>query len=248
MIGIAASVSLSSHSLTFVHDAQSKVLADRAVEAMGGRENYDNTRYLSWVFFAKRFHLWDKFTGNIRIESGTGDLVLMNVHSKIGRAWQKGVEITKQSVLLEKMQWAYNVWINDSYWLVMPYKLHDPGVRLVYARADKTEDGRAAQVSTMTFDNVGVTPNNKYEVYFDDESGLVSAFAYFVQVADVSPSFNMPWANWQQYGNILLSDSRGERNVGPVQVFEQLPEPVFSEFIPALDSQGTSINGAKILR
>ena len=52
---------------------------------LAGRRNWDNTRYLTWRFFGSRRHVWDKWTGDIRIESAEY-LVLMNVHSQEGRA------------------------------------------------------------------------------------------------------------------------------------------------------------------
>ena len=67
-----------------------------------------------------------------------------------------------ETELKEALDNAYAAWINDSYWVVMPYKLQDPGVKLTYTREDKTEDGKDAHVLTMTFDSVGLTPQNKY--------------------------------------------------------------------------------------
>ena len=66
-------------------DAQAVAVADRVMERLGGRRNWDNTRYLTWRFFGSRRHVWDKWTGDIRIESAEY-LVLMNVHSQEGRA------------------------------------------------------------------------------------------------------------------------------------------------------------------
>ena len=48
-------------------------------------------------------------------------------------------------------------WINDTYWLVMPFKLKDSGVTLKYVGDGKTQAGDDADVLAMTFKNVGVT-------------------------------------------------------------------------------------------
>ena len=41
---------------------------------------------------------------------------------------------------------AHGAWINDSYWLVMPYKLLDPGVRLRHLGERTTSEGETADV------------------------------------------------------------------------------------------------------
>jgi hypothetical protein len=35
-----------------------------------------------------------------------------------------------------------SLWINDAYWLVMPWKLQDPGVTLSYVKTDTLQMGK----------------------------------------------------------------------------------------------------------
>ena len=227
-------------------DKRAMAIADASVNAIGGRENYNNTRYLSWVFFGKRFHVWDKYTGDIRIEYGKGDLLLMNVHTKQGRVWENGQEIIDKAQLKKKLDWGYKVWINDSYWVVMPFKLHDDGVNLAYTREDMSLDGRPVDVLTMTFNDVGVTPENKYEVFFDKETKRFSEFAYYPTIDTKEPRFRMPWKNWKTHGNIMLSDDRGEAGMAPINIFMTLPATIFTSQQPAKTPSGKIIEGAII--
>lgn len=227
-------------------DAKALRIADESVKAMGGRENYNNTRFITWVFFGNRFHVWDKYTGDIRIEYGKQNILLMNIHSKKGRAWEGGVEITEAVALADKMNWGYETWINDSYWVVMPYKLHDTGVTLRYTREDKSLTGRSVDVLTMTFEDVGVTPDNKYEVFFDKETKLLSEFSYYPTSDTSTPKFRLPWNNWQYYDKIKLSDSRGKRGMAPINVYSQLPKSVLTTNKPAKTIMGVAITGAMI--
>ena len=110
----------------------------------------------------------------------------------------------------------------------MPYKLKDTGVTLRYRGLEATEDGRPAEVVELTFEDVGVTPQNKYEVWIDQESRLVTQWAFYRDAADAEPRFTGPWTNWQRHGPILLSDGRGERGHTGVAVFDELPESVFT--------------------
>jgi hypothetical protein len=208
-------------------DPQAIQLADQVMEALGSRPAWDATRYLTWRFFGLRQHLWDKWTGDLRFAQDDL-LVLMNLHSQEGRAWQGGMEISDPDTLAAKLEHAYRAWINDSYWLIMPYKLKDTGVTLKYRGESQTQDGRPADLLQLTFHNVGVTPQNKYHVWVDRESHLVTQWAFYPNADDSEPRFVGPWSNWQRHGRILLADGRGERRHTDIAVFAQLPPSVFT--------------------
>ncbi len=218
-------------------DAEAIEIADRVMEAMGGHAAWDSTRYIRWRFFGRRFHIWDKHTGRIRVEGvGREDqrpyVILMNLHTKQGRAWHDGDEITDEAELERMLVSGESAWINDSYWIVMPYKLKDSGVTLKYAGSGEMEDGRAAEVLQLTFEGVGRTPENKYLVYVAEESGLVEQWDFYANATDEEPGFKTPWHNWERYGGILLSDNRGEGSHTEIAVFDRLPDSVFSDPAP----------------
>ena len=218
-------------------DPRAIEIADAVMERMGGRTAWDATRHLRWRFFGRRLHVWDKHTGNVRIEGvGREDdkpyTILMNLHTGEGRAWRDGVEVTEPEPLAEMLDGGEAAWINDSYWIVMPYKLKDSGVTLGYVGEGTMEDGRAAEVLELTFEGVGRTPQNRYLVYVAADSGLVEQWDFFREAADAEPRFKIPWHNWRPYGEILLSDDRGENGHTDVAVFDALPESVFTDPAP----------------
>lgn len=209
-------------------DPRAIALANATLEAMGGKTAYNNTRYLTWRFFGGRRHVWDKYYGDVRIEDGNGLIVIMNINSNTGKAWLNGNEIVDKTTLKEKLKFGYEAWINDAYWLVMPYKLLDPGVTLRYTREDKTEDGRTADVLTLTFGDVGVTPENKYEVFVDKKSKLVTQWKFFAKASDNKARFTTPWAQWKNHGNIMLSADRGKKGHTEVAVLSEVPASTFT--------------------
>ena len=210
-------------------DMLAMLLADKSMQAMGGREAWDNTRYLSWNFFGRRTHVWDKSTGNLRIEVPSSDLfILMNINDKQGRVQKSGVEVTDS--LDYFLQKGYEWWINDSYWLVMPYKLKDSGVTLKYIGEDTTQEGRLSDVLQLSFKDVGVTPANIYEVWIDAETKLVSQWAYYPDSNAREPRFNTPWKDYSKYGEVLLSGDRGDYQLTDIKVFDQLDPAVFTSF------------------
>lgn len=207
-------------------------IADQVMAAMGGRAAWDATRYLSWNFFGRRTHVWDKWTGAERFEQGD-QLVLMNLGSKQGRAWKAGQEITDPAELERALDNGYRAWINDSYWLLMPYKLKDSGVTLGMKGEGALADGRPAWILQLTFEGVGVTPQNKYDVYVAKDTHLVEQWSYYPTADETEPAFTTPWAEWRRHGAILLSGDRGELRGNParltdIKVFASLPESVFS--------------------
>lgn len=216
-------------------DAKAIEVADAVMDAMGGWENWNNTRYLTWRFFGGRLHVWDKWTGNIRFEQGDMT-VLMNINTKDGKVYFDGVEATQADTVQKYLNRGYRSWVNDAYWLVMPYKLKDSGVTLKYGEGELS-DGRPAHVLTLTFEGVGVTPQNKYEVYVDKANNMVAEWAYFPKASDAEPRFRGPWENWTKQGKVMISDGRGTRDGKPrghtdVAVFDSLPDSVFESPAP----------------
>jgi hypothetical protein len=90
------------------------------------------------------------------------------------------------------------LWINDSYWLVMPWKLQDPGVNLTYVKTEQLSNGTTADILQLTFNAVGVTPENKYWLYVDKEDHLIKQWAYYQNFKDSEPKFLKPWNNYQK--------------------------------------------------
>lgn len=207
-------------------------LADSIMNAMGGRENWDKTRFISWNFFGRRNLVWDKAEGRVRIESlPDSTIYLVNVNSGEGRVQIKGTELTEPDSLKKMLSKAKSIWINDSYWLVMPFKLKDTGVTLKYMGEDTTANGTRYNVLQLTFSNTGDTPQNKYKLFVDIQEKLVKEWAYFADAKRDTPNFIRPWDNYKPYGRILLSADRSD-NGGPknVKVDETLPDALFTEF------------------
>ncbi|MDH5400606.1 MAG: hypothetical protein OEX02_20805 [Cyclobacteriaceae bacterium] len=213
-------------------DQQAIEIADHVMEAMGGRRNWDNTRHMAWNFFGRRDLVWDKHTGRVRIDvPGDTSVYLFNVNTMEGRVISHGEEVTDEEAKKELLENGRKIWINDSYWLVMPFKLKDSGVTLKYLREEATEAGAEADVLQLTFENVGVTPQNKYEVWVDKSDHLVKQWAFFREASQDSADGIWPWDNYKPYGSLLLSgdrsDDRGPKNI---RVFNELPDEVYSHF------------------
>ena len=206
------------------------VIADSVIEVMGGQKNWDEVHCLRWDFFGRRTLYWDKWTGDVRIEIPSQKLlILTNLSTKKGSVYRDNHELMQEDSIAYFMERGYKIWANDSYWLIMPFKLRDQGVKLVYLGTANDASGIPCLKLELTFDNVGVTPDNKYHVYVNPKSYLVTQWDYFEKYTDENPSISNPWDNYLWYGKILLSDDRGtvRGKLANIAVQEQFREGLF---------------------
>ncbi len=238
-IAALAAVLMPPAALAEKRDPKAVQLAEKSLEAMGGQQAWDDTRFIRFNFFGFRLHHWDRHTGHHRLEgkSREGDsyVVLHNVNSREGRVWVNGEEADGET----KAEWlerAYGAWINDTYWLVMPYKLTDPGVNLEYDGSEDL-DGITFDKLKLTFESVGLTPGDTYWAYINRESGLMERWAYFLQDWEEDrEATHWQWLDWQRHGKIMLSSKRlnpdpengRETMLSELAVLDHLPESVFT--------------------
>ncbi len=217
-------------------DERAVAVADRAMEALGGADAWANTHVIRFHFAGRRTHVWDKATGRHRVEGKTRDgdsyVVIENVVTREGRAWLDGQPASgdKAAELIEN---AYGAWVNDTYWLIMPYKLRDPGVILRYDGEEEI-DGVTYDRLALSFEHVGLTPGDRYWAWFNRSTGLMDRWGYVLedQPADSAPTLWL-WQGWQRYGGIMLAPLRvrvGEDrqlDLGPIEVTDSVPDAVF---------------------
>ena len=124
-------------------DERALEIAQRSMDAMGGRAAFEGIRLLRFDWAVDREgervahyrHWWDRYTGDYRLEGKTRDgdslRVLFNLETRDGEAWLNGEQLDGEA-RAEQLEFAYGRFINDSYWLIMPWKWTDPGVHLAY--------------------------------------------------------------------------------------------------------------------
>ena len=216
-------------------DPKAILIADSVMHAMGGRKNWDETNFIRWNFFGVRTLLWDKKNKLVRIDAEKDNYkAIVHLENDFGSIQKNGQVYTNQDSLKIYKNKAKSIWINDAYWLIMPFKLKDSGVVLKYIDEGTTEEGKNAHILELRFKEVGNTPENKYRVWVDKKDYLVSQWSFY-QTADLEePRFITPWGKYQPHGNILLSGYRGPDYIlTEIEVFDTLPpiyENAFVEF------------------
>jgi hypothetical protein len=193
--------------------------------AMGGMKQWNKVRYLrfDWaverdgVEAARAQHLWDRRDGRYRVEWKTREgqtmLALFDVDTRAGRVWVDGVEASGDDAK-KHLERAYGRYINDTYWLLMPWKLSDPGVHVETA-GERSADGKTFDILHIWFDQVGLTPGDQYWAFVDRQSGLMDRWAYFLEgdhKEKGEPSLDKAtmwmWADWRKMDGVMLSCDR----------------------------------------
>lgn len=227
-------------------DPAAAAIVDSMMTAMGGRQAFDNTGALRFTFsFSSkdtvrtgRTHWWDRRTGNYRIQGKTRQgqdfVYLFNTGTKEGRAWVGGA-LADSAELKAHLDRAYALFINDTYWFLMPFKLFDPGVHLKLD-GEAMVGGAAVDRVKVTFDNVGLTPGDTYWAYIDRKSHLMIRWGFVLQDDTEKPEQLYDWTGWTAFGPIKLSTARvrvddPDRtviNLLNVQATDSFPPDVFT--------------------
>jgi hypothetical protein len=198
-------------------DPRALLVADRLEAAMGGRARFDAHRFLKFRFAVERdgkeagswLHYWDRATGRYRLEGRKDShplLVLFNVNDRQGEVWLDGAKLDPEAAK-PHLEEAYGRFINDSYWLLMPWKWRDPGVTLHY-EGERTVEGELFDVVSLTFQGVGLTPNDHYWGIVSKKDGLLKRWEFVLQTEEGAPGTGEPaafsWEEWQVVGEGLL--------------------------------------------
>jgi hypothetical protein len=221
-------------------DARAAAIAQQ-VEQTAGKEAWDATAAVRFTFARFRTHYWDKTSGDHRLEGRTRDgatyVILHNLNTRQGVAYKNGEKTTgeEEAALLEM---AYGAWINDTYWLLFPFKLQDPGVNLTYA-GEATIEGQQYDKLKLTFGAVGLTPGDTYWAYINRDTHRLDRWDYVLEsYEEDQAATGWTWGGWKDYGGVLLASERkmvgGDRELplDDIAVFTTLPASVFSSPAP----------------
>jgi hypothetical protein len=215
-------------------DPRAVAIADAVMKALGGKERWDALPGLRWSFGSSvndtvrstRRHAWSKHTGWHRVEGTTtagGTFCLIhNLDTGEGRAWMDGNPIEGDS-LRKLLVRAKNLWINDTYWMLMPYKLRDPGVTLGLD-GEHRDGGQVWDKLTLSFDNVGRTPGDRYWVYVNRATQRVERWDMVLE-GEQPPPRTYTWEGWQPVGGLWFPTAHRD---GPRNVFTNRVEAVTS--------------------
>lgn len=197
-------------------DPRADALGKALIASLGGEKAWENARQLRFDFVVDRegktiarfSHVWDRYTGDYRVsgadKTGAPFTVYFNVNSKDGQVFVNGkpAEGEAKDAMLKN---AYGRFINDTFWLLAPWKVFDPGVHRAYDGEKPCPDGSGTcEILKLSFDNVGLTPKDVYWLWITKEGRKMVAWQYVLNGAADEPT-TVLWKDWKSMGGMALS-------------------------------------------
>jgi hypothetical protein len=224
---------------------QADATARRAIEVMAGPA-WEKARYFEFTMAVDRGNeraaafpqRWDRVTGEYRVsgrdQKGNDFVVVMNSKTRKGRAWLNGEEV-KDSRLDETLALGYRRFVNDTFWLLMPLTMLDPGAHRT-AEGERTDScGRTWDVVKLTYDNGGFSPGDTYWAWINRDSGLVEEWDMkLAGVPDEEPPLSVMFHDYARFEGVLISTRRELRNknqtvrIEALRVAAEVPKGAFA--------------------
>jgi hypothetical protein len=208
-------------------DRKAVEVGNAMIAAMGGEAGWQKARYFRFDFTVIRdgktaasfSHWWDRYDGRYRVEGvgrdGAPWKAVFNVKTKEGEYFVNGVRAAGETKA-KGLEDAYGRFINDTYWLLAPWKVFDPGVHLEYAGVVRDSDGRDCDEIKLSFENVGLTPKDVYWLDIDRTTHRLAQWKFVLNGSTEPPSI-FDWKDWRRFGPIELSTSKPSRG-RPVEI------------------------------
>lgn len=227
-------------------------IADAVMKAGGGGDKLAAVKYMRFTFavekdgkiVASRTHYWDRKLSRHRVEytdkEGKSVVCLdyLVTHEGACSVADKALFDEEAAPYVKR---AYAMWINDTYWLLMPYKMKDPGVHLKFDGQEKVGAKMYDKV-LLTFEDVGLTPKDRYWAYVDPKTHRMDRWAYVLQDDKGEPGTGeaqaWDWKGWGTYGGVKLStekvSSDGKTKIlfKDLAVFDEMSVAVFVSTAP----------------
>ena len=168
---------------------------------------YKETRFLEWSFANEKHHYrWDKKVDTVLVAWSDYQVHLdLKVPSKSTVAKDKiPLEGEEKERLLKKATSFFN---NDSFWLVAPFKIFDPGTeRSIVSLEDGTQE------LLVTYTSGGNTPGDSY-LWKLQPNGFPISFKMWVSIIPIG-GIEASWDDWQvmESGAFLPS----QHSIGPI--------------------------------
>lgn len=197
-------------------DARADTVGRELIVAMGGPEAWEKARQFRFDFVVQRegkavarfSHAWDRYTGDYRLQgtekSGAPYEVYFNVNTRDGKVLVNGRPAEGETGA-DLLRSSYGRFINDTYWLLAPWKIFDPGVVLAYDGEKPCPEGGACDVIRLSFgETVGLTPRDVYWLWITRDGRKLVQWQYVLGGAAEEPA-TAAWKDWRPFGGILLS-------------------------------------------
>jgi hypothetical protein len=240
-------------------DSRADSMAMQLYRAHGGPEVWTNVPALAYTFAVGKAvkdgdttrqrvarHWWRRSDGQYRVRWSEGPdstyTAVFNTNEfsrepPTGRAALNGTRLDSAAEQRALRQ-AHVRYANDSYWLLAPLKLFNDGVNRSLA-ADPVRADSLPRALHLNFDQVGITPKDRYWLTPDSTTGRLARWTFALQgMGPEQPPGVFRWTGYESFstpaGPLTLS-TRKENVGGPRVIYTDqirtpatLPDSLFS--------------------
>lgn len=167
---------------TGVRGNEAEQLADEVLNTLN-KKGYDSLSYIAFTFAGIHDYQWNRKENTVQVQWGEQD-VFVNLNNEM------------QSYSLLELK-AYEYFINDSFWLVAPFKMRDAGV--VRSTVDLEEE----RGLLLTYTTGGVTPGDSY-LWIIDSRGFPTSWKLWTSNIPVG-GVELSWAGWKKLNGVWFS-------------------------------------------
>ncbi|EGV42817.1 hypothetical protein BZARG_2785 [Bizionia argentinensis JUB59] len=172
---------------TGIEGPQADLLAQNMLEAID-YEAYLETNYIEWTFKNRHHYKWEKAKNTCAVHWKKFKVDLNLDNPQLSSAYANKVLVTgsKADELIKTAQDYFN---NDSFWLVAPYKIFDPGTERRLVTLENNEDALL-----VTYKSGGSTPGDSYLWIVDTDNKPVK-FRMWVDILPIG-GLEASWNDW----------------------------------------------------
>ena len=169
---------------------RAEALTDKIQTAIN-QKAWDSTAAVAFSFRGNHHYLWDKKRNLVQVQ-WDDTKVIYNNKTLEGVAYINNKQLTDvdKTTAITKANDFFN---NDSFWLIAPFKLRDPGTTRSIVLQDNQE------TLLVTYTSGGSTPGDSY-LWFVDQNYIPKAWKMWVGIIPVG-GIETSWDEWQTFTN-----------------------------------------------
>jgi hypothetical protein len=148
-------------------------LALKMLDAINA-DAYANTEVLAWSFRNEHHYKWFKKQNSVRVSWGQNKVILNTINPSKSTVFTDNQQVENKELITT----ATAYFNNDSFWLIAPYKVFDPGTE----RRIVKHKGKDALLITYT--SGGTTPGDSY-LWILEDTGLPISFKMWTKIIPI---------------------------------------------------------------
>ena len=172
--------------------AEAEIFADRILKTLN-KDAWDSLASIEWTYpIGNHHYVWDKVEN--RVEVSWDDIkVVIKPDEGTGEAFEKGKAVDDNELVNKGFKFFYN----DSFWLIAPYKIKDPGT------ISKIVEYEGKDALLVQYTTGGSTPGDSY-LWIVDENYRPVAWKFWASIIPIGGMY-FTWEGWQNINGAQIS-------------------------------------------